>query len=180
MGAKTATPAHASGTNSQLQVTTTKNGVTYVTTTLASGSANSTVTYVSTTSTTSGGLFGGPISPPMGFFANITDIFNTGLKVVFVFAEVLVFVALIWGAFEWITSGGDKAKTESARSRIVSAIVGLVIVLSSFAIITLIVRLLGYNNFNEVLNLLGGSTTTSTQTQTATDSSQLRNQNLVQ
>jgi len=165
--------SYASG--SQLQVTTTQNGTTYVTTALASGSANATLT--ATNSATNSGLFG-QVVPPVGFFANVTDLFNIGLKVVFVVSAILVFVALIWGAMQWITSGGEKTKTEAARNRIVSAIVGLVIVLSSFAAITLIVRLLGYSSFNDVLQLLQPGSTS--QTQTATDSSQLRNQNLVQ
>ena len=47
---------------------------------------------------------------------------------------LLVFIYLIWGGIEWITAGGDKSKTESARSKLTNAIIGLAIVAAAFAI----------------------------------------------
>jgi len=52
-------------------------------------------------------------------------------------ATVFVFM-LIMGAISWITSGGDKAQVEAARSRVTNAVVGIFILLSIFAIINLI------------------------------------------
>lgn len=52
-------------------------------------------------------------------------------------ALVFVFM-LITGAIAWISSGGDKQSLESARGKITSALVGLVILLAVFAIIKLI------------------------------------------
>lgn len=61
--------------------------------------------------------------------------------------------ALIWlllGGITWITSSGDKAKLEEARDRITQAIIGLAIVMSVWAIWTLVTsRFFG-------LNLSGG------------------------
>ena len=61
--------------------------------------------------------------------------------------------ALIWlltGGLTWITSSGDKAKVEEARDRITQAIIGLAIVMSVWAIWTLVTsRFFG-------LNLSGG------------------------
>lgn len=51
---------------------------------------------------------------------------------------VIFLFMLIFGAIQWITSGGDKASLEGARSKISSAIVGLVILFSTFAILALI------------------------------------------
>lgn len=53
----------------------------------------------------------------------------------FVIGSLLFFFSLIMGAIEWITSGGDKTKLESARSKITNAIVGFVILLIAFAIV---------------------------------------------
>lgn len=51
----------------------------------------------------------------------------------------LVFVAmLIVGAISWISSGGDKASLETARGRISSALIGIVVLFATFAIIKLI------------------------------------------
>jgi hypothetical protein len=58
-------------------------------------------------------------------------------------ASVLVLFYLLWGGIEWITSGGDKGKTEAARNKITSAIIGLIILASSAAVVMLIQRFLG-------------------------------------
>lgn len=47
---------------------------------------------------------------------------------------LLVFIYLIWGGIEWITAGGDKSKTESARQKLTNAVIGLAIVAAAFAI----------------------------------------------
>lgn len=59
-------------------------------------------------------------------------------NLVIIVAAVAFFFMLILGGVQWITSGGDKAKTESARSQITAAVVGLIIVFSTWAIITFI------------------------------------------
>ena len=45
-----------------------------------------------------------------------------------------VIAYFIWGAIEWITAGSDTKKTEGARQRMTNAIIGLVILVSSFTI----------------------------------------------
>jgi len=51
---------------------------------------------------------------------------------------------------KWLSSSGDKVKLESAQKQISSGLVGLVILLSSFAVIKLIETLFGIDllNFN--------------------------------
>ncbi len=56
----------------------------------------------------------------------------------FVAGTVIFFFMFLWGAIQWISSGGDKQALEGARGRITSALVGLVILFASFAIIKLI------------------------------------------
>src|SRR3989344_4973079 len=75
--------------------------------------------------------------------AKITDLgrlISTGISVVIIVSGILVFVYLVWGGIEWLTSGGDKGKVEAARNRIVSALVGLAIIAASWAL----VRIIGY------------------------------------
>lgn len=55
-----------------------------------------------------------------------------------VFGTVAFFFMILIGAISWITSGGDKAKIESARGRITSALIGVVLMISTFAIVGLI------------------------------------------
>jgi hypothetical protein len=65
------------------------------------------------------------------------------LNMVMFIAALLVFAYLIWGGIQWITSGGDKGKTEDARNKITAAIIGLAVVAASYAIFVLVTSFLG-------------------------------------
>lgn len=71
-------------------------------------------------------------------------------------AGLAFFFILVFGGIQWILSGGDKAKTEAARNKITAALVGLVIVFSAWAIITLIKSLFGVDLMQLTLPSLQG------------------------
>lgn len=60
------------------------------------------------------------------------------LSLLFIIAGILVFVYLVWGGLQWLTSGGDKGATQAARDRITAALVGLAIIAIAYAIVQLI------------------------------------------
>lgn len=62
-------------------------------------------------------------------------------------SALLVFGYLVLGGVQWITSGGDKGKTEAARNKITAALVGLAIVASAYAIMQIIAYFFGVNIF---------------------------------
>ena len=62
-----------------------------------------------------------------------------------IISGLMVFFYLIWGGVQYITSGGDKEQAESARNRITYALIGLVIVIGSYAITKLIEAFFGVN-----------------------------------
>jgi hypothetical protein len=66
-------------------------------------------------------------------------------------------IQMILGGYDWINSGGDKGKLETARNKIVYAIIGMVIVVAAYIIIGLIATLLGINILNpgEIISTLG-------------------------
>ncbi|MFH0873733.1 MAG: IPT/TIG domain-containing protein, partial [Candidatus Komeilibacteria bacterium] len=55
------------------------------------------------------------------------------------FLGILLILYLLYGGFIWMTSGGNEDKIDQAKRIIVSAVVGLVLVLASFAIATFII-----------------------------------------
>lgn len=61
---------------------------------------------------------------------------------VFVIGLVIAVVFLIYGGIKWILSGGDSKQVESARNHIVAAIVGLIIVVGAFVIISIVFQIL--------------------------------------
>lgn len=85
-----------------------------------------------------------------GFATDFGSLLSALLTFVMVIAALLVFLYLIWGGIEWITSGGDKGKTQAARSKIIAAVVGLIIVASSYAILLLALNFLGFESLNDV------------------------------
>jgi cytochrome bd-type quinol oxidase subunit 2 len=95
------------------------------------------------------------VSPGTGYASDFGNMFSSILNVVMLIAAVLVFAYLIFGGIQWITSGGDKVKAEEARNKITAAIIGLIIVAASYAIINLIVNFLGFGSFNEVFQNVG-------------------------
>lgn len=57
---------------------------------------------------------------------------------------LFVFIMFI-GAIQWITSGGDKTGIEAARGKISNAVVGIVLLLATFAIISMVELFFGVN-----------------------------------
>lgn len=62
----------------------------------------------------------------------------TAVTLALTIAAIIFFFYFLLGGIAWITSGGDKAQIESARSRLTSALIGIVIVLSVFVIVKII------------------------------------------
>lgn len=86
----------------------------------------------------------------VGFFSAILP---RAVALVFVIGALIFFFYLVWGAISWITSGGDKQTLETARGRITSAIVGLVLLFIALAIIKFIEAFFGIDILS--LDILG-------------------------
>jgi cytochrome bd-type quinol oxidase subunit 2 len=91
--------------------------------------------------------------PDRGYATSIGTLLSSILNLVMLVAAILVFMYLILGGIEWITSGGDKGQTEKARNKITAAIVGLIVLAASYALLQLALSLLGFSGgIQEVFN----------------------------
>ncbi len=90
------------------------------------------------------------IDIPTGFATSMGDLLNALLSAVMLIGALLVFAQLILAGFYWITSGGERGKIEAARQRLVSAVIGLIILSSSFAILNLGLNFLGFESLEAV------------------------------
>jgi hypothetical protein len=133
---------HASGVLQR----TTDGTATYLTTSPATGATAS-----ATSSAGLGRLFDPRLLDP-AFFTDPGQLLTDLINIAFVVAVLLAFFYLIMAGFDWITSGGDKSKVEGARKKIISVIIGLILVAASYAILTLVLSFLGYENLQQVLN----------------------------
>lgn len=60
---------------------------------------------------------------------------TTILNILLGAAGVFSFIFLLWGGLQWIMAGGDKEAIEKARKKIIGALIGLIIVFSSYVIL---------------------------------------------
>lgn len=85
----------------------------------------------------------GSLKPSNMKIDDLGKLISSLLTTAFIIAAVLTFAYLVWGGIDWLTSGGDKTKTENARNRITAALVGLAIVAASYAIMKLLETFFG-------------------------------------
>ncbi len=68
-----------------------------------------------------------PNTPPGTVISNI-------VVIIFVVGIIAVLFMLVIGAFNWITSGGDKEAVGKARQRIINALIGLLVLALAFLV----------------------------------------------
>lgn len=88
------------------------------------------------------------IAEPGYGFKTLGGFINNVLILAFGLAILVVLVMLIWGAFEWIVSGGDKEAVGHARGRIINALIGLAVLAVAFALARVAAQFLGFNITN--------------------------------
>lgn len=91
------------------------------------------------------------VTVPTGYAGSFGNLISFILRVVLAIGALLVFGYLVLGGIEYITSGGEKGKTEAARNKITAAIVGLIILAASWALLNLALTFLGLGNLENAL-----------------------------
>lgn len=95
-----------------------------------------------------GGNVKAPGGVPQGGLDVVGTVFGNVLTIMITLAVIFTIIGIVWSGIQWITSGGDKGKVQSARSRLVWAITGLIIAVSTF----LILNIIGYFFKVDLLN----------------------------
>ena len=112
--------------------------------------------YLSTTTdpqaTSSGTAVSGDVELFKGYARTLGGLITSLLTLVILIAALLVLLQLITAAFQWLTSGGDKGKTDEARSKIVAAVVGLVIVAAAWAVFLVVLKFLGFTSYDDLFD----------------------------
>jgi hypothetical protein len=88
-----------------------------------------------------------------------SNMISTLIGVMTVVAAIWFLFLLITGAIGYMSSGGDKAAIETARKKILNAVIGFVIVIAAIFIIKLIGFLVGVDflNFLNLFSIVGGT-----------------------
>lgn len=69
------------------------------------------------------------------------------VALIYTVAIVVLVLMILWGAFDWITSEGQKEKIESARNKIIHSIIGILLFAVAFAIIQVLGQFTGFTFF---------------------------------
>ncbi len=79
-----------------------------------------------------------PASIPTGGTDKLAKILGNALSTMIVATVLITLVFLVLGGLQWISSGGDKNKIAAARHKITWAIIGLIVALCSYFIISVV------------------------------------------
>ena len=63
------------------------------------------------------------------------------------FLGIIAVIIILWGGFQWMTAAGNEDKVASARTTIIAGVIGLAIIIASFAIASFII-----NEFSSATN----------------------------
>jgi hypothetical protein len=78
-------------------------------------------------------------------YKTIGAFISAALTMIFIIALIAVLVMLVWGALQWIFSGGEKDAVASARNRILHALIGLAVLAVAIALVSLASSFVGVN-----------------------------------
>lgn len=85
------------------------------------------------------------ISDAAGYF---TDIISRIIGVMTIIAGIWFIFQFIIGAYGYMTAGGDQKRITDAGSKITNSLIGLVVIVAAYAIISLLGSLLGFDILN--------------------------------
>ena len=85
------------------------------------------------------------LSPSSGGNAifQFSEVLKVIINVMFMVGIVIFVVYFLIGGIQWITSSGDSKSVEKARNTVIQAVIGLVVLLSLFAILKLVELVFG-------------------------------------
>ena len=70
---------------------------------------------------------------------SLPELFGSIIQVILSFLGIVAVLICIGGGFMWMTAGGDAAKVDKAKKMITNGIIGVVIVVASYAIATFLI-----------------------------------------
>ena len=78
----------------------------------------------------------------------ITNLMSLIVGLITIFAGLFFLIIFVAAGVQFITAGGDKQKLETARDKMTTGIVGLVIVIAAYALVGLVGSIFGLDILN--------------------------------
>jgi hypothetical protein len=86
---------------------------------------------------------GQKICSPLANIGTIGDLITRVLTFLIPLASVVLFIVLLWGGFDFLTSQGDAEKLKKGRAKIVSGLIGFAIIVLAYTATKVIAYLFG-------------------------------------
>ena len=86
-------------------------------------------------------------SPDPTGAAGISKFFSNFITLIYAVAALVLILMLIWGAYDWLISEGDKEKLDQARKKITNALIGILLFAAAFAVIQVLGQFSGFKFF---------------------------------
>jgi len=83
------------------------------------------------------------VTSPGGIPTDLGTILTWAIRMIFLFAGLIVAYNIIQGGLDWVQSGGEKDKVEKAQKKITASIIGLIILFATIAVVGLVERVFG-------------------------------------
>lgn len=93
----------------------------------------------------------GCVNPPPQLKGDLVILFNNVLRLVFLVAGIYAFLRFLVAGMTFINAGGDAKKISQAWASIWQSLVGLVIIIGSFALAAIIGHML-FGDWQTILN----------------------------
>lgn len=87
----------------------------------------------------------GTITDTSSAFTKFINVFSTALGVLTISGGIWFVIQILIGAFQWLASGGEKQALQNAQKRLSNAILGLFVVVFSYALISIVGLIFGIN-----------------------------------
>ncbi len=78
----------------------------------------------------------------------ISKFLSNLIALIFSIATIVLIFMILWGAYDWLTSGGDKEKLENAKKKLINAFVGIMLFAIAFAVIRVLGQFTGFKFFS--------------------------------
>ncbi len=77
---------------------------------------------------------------------SLSDLIVNVIRIMLLFAGAIAVFFVIVGGYQYIASGGNEETAEKGRKTLINAIIGIIVIVLAYAIINVIVNLVGSNS----------------------------------
>lgn len=84
-----------------------------------------------------------PGSDGSGGATQIENIFTMIVGFLTIVAGLAFLIYFLVGGLQWLTGGGDKGKVDAAKTQMTNGVIGMIVVVASYAIVWIVGRVLG-------------------------------------